>query len=159
LRPFTARELNRATLARQLLLERSRLSAPAAVERLGAMQAQWPPAPYIGLWTRLESFRLEQLTAALELKRVTRSTLFRMTVHLVSAKDQPAFARLVHDQWRSDFDAEGLAVEELQARIERLAADGLFTYADLNAVLPELEPRGFRVRCLTPLVHVPPSGT
>jgi winged helix DNA-binding protein len=159
LRPFTARELNRATLARQLLLERSRLSVPAAVERLGAMQAQWPPAPYIGLWTRLESFRLEQLTAALELKRVTRSTLFRMTVHLVSAKDQPAFARLVHDQWRSDFDAEGLAVEELQARIERLAADGLFTYADLNAVLPELEPRGFRVRCLTPLVHVPPSGT
>jgi hypothetical protein len=157
--PFTARSLSRATLARQLLLERSRLSVPAAVERLCAMQAQWPPAPYIGLWSRLEGFRLEQLTGALERKRVTRSTLFRMTVHLVSAKDQPAFARLVHDQWCADFEAQGLAVEELQARIEHLADDGLFTYADLNAVLPELEPRGFRVRCLTPLVHVPPSGT
>ena len=157
--PFTDKELNRATLARQLLLERSRLSVAAAVERLGAMQAQWPPAPYIGLWSRLENFRLDQLSRALERKRVTRSTLFRMTVHLVSAKDQPAFARLVHDQWRDDFEREGLAVAELERRIERLAGDGLFTYADLNTVLPELEPRGFRVRCVTPLVHVPPSGT
>jgi hypothetical protein len=157
--PFTARALNRATLARQLLLERSRLPVSAAVERLGAMQAQWPPAPYVGLWSRLEGFRHEQLTRALERKRVTRSTLFRMTVHLVSAKNQPAFARLVHDQWREDFEREGLPVGELAERIERIADDGLFTYADLNAVLPELEPRGFRVRCLTPLVHVPPSGT
>jgi hypothetical protein len=157
--PFTARALNRATLARQLLLERSRLQVPAAIERLGAMQAQWPPAPYVGLWSRLEGFRHEQLTRALERKRVTRSTLFRMTVHLVSAKNQPAFARLVHDQWREDFEREGLPLGELEERIERLADDGLFTYADLNAVLPELEPRGFRVRCLTPLVHVPPSGT
>jgi hypothetical protein len=157
--PFTARALNRATLARQLLLERSRLPVPAAIERLGAMQAQWPPAPYVGLWSRLEGFRHEQLTRALERKRVTRSTLFRMTVHLVSAKNQPAFARLVHDQWRKDFEREGLPLGELEERIERLADDGLFTYADLNAVLPELEPRGFRVRCLTPLVHVPPSGT
>jgi hypothetical protein len=157
--PFTARALNRATLARQLLLERSRLPVPAAIERLGAMQAQWPPAPYVGLWSRLEGFRHEQLTRALERKRVTRSTLFRMTVHLVSANNQPAFARLVHDQWRKDFEREGLPLGELEERIERLADDGLFTYADLNAVLPELEPRGFRVRCLTPLVHVPPSGT
>ena len=157
--PFTGRALNRATLSRQLLLERSPLSVPAAVERLGAMQAQDAKAPYVGLWSRLEGFRLEQLTGALERKRVTRSTLFRMTVHLVSAKDQPAFARLVHDQWREDFERGGLAVEELEARIERLADDGLFTYADLNRVLPELEPRGFLVRCLTPLVHVPPSGT
>jgi hypothetical protein len=157
--PFTARALNRATLSRQLLLERSPLSVPAAVERLGAMQAQDAKAPYVGLWSRLEGFRLEQLTGALERKRVTRSTLFRMTVHLVSAKDQPAFARLVHDQWREDFERGGLAVEELEARIERLADDGLFTYADLNRVLPELEPRGFLVRCLMPLVHVPPSGT
>lgn len=157
--PFTARALNRATLARQLLLERSRLSVPAAVERVGAMQAQWPPAPYIGLWSRLEGFRQKQLTRALERRRVTRSTLFRMTVHLVAATDQPAFARLVHDQWREDFLREGVPVGELEQRIERLADDGLFTYADLNAALPELEPRGFRVRCVTPLVHVPPSGT
>ena len=157
--PFTVRALSRATLARQLLLERARLSVPAAVERLGAMQAQWPPAPYVGLWSRLESFHHDQLTRALERRRVTRSTLFRMTVHLVSAKDQPAFARLVHDQWREDFERGGLRVDELERRIERLADDGPFTYADLNAILPELEPRGFLVRCVTPLVHVPPSGT
>ena len=78
--PFTDKKLNRATLARQLLLERSRLSVGPAVERLCAMQAQWPPAPYVGLWSRLENFHLDQLTRALEQKRVTRSTLFRTMV-------------------------------------------------------------------------------
>src|SRR5919109_2862416 len=99
-RTLSQRELNCATLARQLLLRRSRLSVPKAVERVCAMQAQAPNAPYIGLWSRLEGFDKAKLTRALERRQVTRSTLFRMTVHLVAASNQPAFARLMHDQWR-----------------------------------------------------------
>ena len=64
-RVLTLRELNRALLARQLLLERRRLAVQAAVEKLCAIQAQWPQSPYIALWTRLTGFRKEQLTRAL----------------------------------------------------------------------------------------------
>jgi len=159
LRPFTRRELNRATLARQLLLERSRLAVPKAVERVGAMQAQAPNAPYVGLWSRLEGFDRSKLTKALERRQVTRSTLFRVTVHLVSARDQPAFARPNHEQWREEFLREGLPYDELVDRIERIAQDGHFTYADLEEAMPELGVRKHRVRCFVPLVHVPPSGT
>src|ERR671932_1565586 len=90
-RVLTLRELNRALLARQLLLERQRLSVVKAVERICAMQAQWPPSPYIGLWTRLSGFRKEQLTRALEQKRVVKASLFRITLHITSARDYPYF--------------------------------------------------------------------
>ena len=94
--PFTAKELNRATLARQLLLERSRLSVPKAVERLCAVQAQSVPEAYVGLWTRLAGFRRPKLTQALERRAVIRATLFRMTLHYVSATNHAAFAALTH---------------------------------------------------------------
>jgi len=123
------------------------------------MQAQWPPAPYVGLWSRVGGFERSKLDRALARRHVTRSTLFRMTVHLVSARNQPAFAALTHAQWREEFLREGLPLDEMVGRIERLAAEGTFTYRDANEVTPELGERGFRVRCLTPLVHVPPSGT
>ena len=158
-RTLSQRELNRATLARQLLLRRSALSVPKAVERLCAMQAQAPNAPYVGLWSRLEGFDRPKLTRALERRQVTRSTLFRMTVHLVAASNQPSFARLAHDQWREDFLREGLPWDDLVARVERLTGDGPVTYGELEAAMPELGGRPFRVRCITPLIHVPPSGT
>jgi hypothetical protein len=60
-RVLTLRELNRATLARQLLLERRRLSPTAVIEPLVGLQAQWSPAPYVGVWTRTTSFRREAL--------------------------------------------------------------------------------------------------
>lgn len=60
-RTLTLREPNRATLARQLLLEGKRLSPKAVIERLVGMQAQWPPAPYVGIWTRTTSFRRRAL--------------------------------------------------------------------------------------------------
>jgi hypothetical protein len=123
------------------------------------MQAQAPNSPYVGLWTRLEGFDRAKLTRALAQRRVTRSTLFRITVHLVSAADQPAFARLNHTQWREDFLREGLPYDDLVARVEELAQNETFTYADLEAAMPELGERRHRVRCFVPLVHVPPSGT
>ena len=157
--PFTAKELNRATLARQLLLERSRLSVPKAVERLCAVQAQSVPEAYVGLWTRLAGFRRQKLTQALERRAVIRATLFRMTLHYVSATNHAAFAALTHRRWRDELLRKGIPVDELAARIGQLAEDGPFTYAEGNEVTPELGERPFLVRCITPLVHVPPAGT
>jgi uncharacterized protein YcaQ len=159
LRRFTAKELNRATLARQLLLERAQLSVPRAVERLCAMQAQSAPEAYIGLWSRLAGFTRAKLTRALEQRQVVRATLFRITIHFVAATDHGAFAVLNHRRWRDDLQRRGIPVDEVARRIERLAERGPFTYAVASAVAPELAERPFLVRCLTPLVHVPPSGT
>jgi Winged helix DNA-binding domain len=159
-RPVSDRELNRATLARQLLLERARLPVARAVERLCALQAQDPKAPYIGLWSRLDGFRREQLTTAYERKQVVRGTLFRVTVQLVSARDHPGFSAVMQNRWRDEFANWGIPHEELAGRIRALAADGPFAMGKANAITPELPERyRWRVRCLTPLVHVPPAGT
>jgi hypothetical protein len=90
-RVLTLRELNRATLARQLLLERRRLSPVAAIERLAGMQAQWPPAPYVGLWSRVDGFRREALERAILRGDVLKPTVMRGTLHLVTRRDYPVF--------------------------------------------------------------------
>src|SRR2546427_3598791 len=86
-RVLTVRELNRATLARQLLLQRKRLSPTAVIERLVGMQAQWAPAPYVGIWTRTTSFRREALERALARAAVVKATVMRQTLHLVTRRD------------------------------------------------------------------------
>ncbi len=91
-RVLSPRELNRALLARQLLLDRASLPVPRAIERVGALQAQWPPSPYIALWSRLEGFRREALVRAIERRQVVRATLMRTTLHHVSARDYLAYA-------------------------------------------------------------------
>lgn len=91
-RVLSLRELNRALLARQLLLSRAVLPIPRAIERVGALQAQWPPSPYIALWSRLVDFRREQLVRALERRQVVRATLMRTTLHHVSSRDYLAYA-------------------------------------------------------------------
>jgi len=70
-----------------MLLERTDLSASAAIERLVGMQAQIPTYPYIGLWTRLRDFRPEQLARLIERRRAVRIHLMRWTIHLASARD------------------------------------------------------------------------
>jgi hypothetical protein len=90
-RVLSPRELNRATLARQLLLERRRFPVAKALERVAGLQAQWPPAPYVGLWTRVEGFRREALERALMRQIVLRGVLMRGTVHLLSAADYALF--------------------------------------------------------------------
>jgi len=85
------RELNRWTLARQHLLERTALSATSAVEALAGMQAQSPSAPYIGLWSRLEGFAVADLEEALRAGTVVKTTVMRGTLHLVATSRLAAF--------------------------------------------------------------------
>jgi hypothetical protein len=89
---LTQRDLNRATLARQLLLRRARLPVPRALERVAGLQAQLGSAPYIGLWSRLEGFRRESLERALLSGKAARGVLMRGTVHVVSAPDYGLFS-------------------------------------------------------------------
>jgi len=89
---LSLRQLNRALLARQLLLKRARIDVVAAIERLGALQAQWPRAPYVGLWSRLARFERDDLESALRDRTVVKATLMRGTLHLASAADYPFYA-------------------------------------------------------------------
>ena len=88
---ISPRAINRATLARQLLLERADISVPQAVARLAGMQGQEPKHPYVGLWSRLQDFTDGQLTSAVQDRDVVRATLFRGTLHLVTAEDYLRF--------------------------------------------------------------------
>jgi len=98
---LTLRELNRATLARQMLLERASLSVVTAIERLAALQAQWAPSPYLALWSRLRNFERESLWSAIEKTHtVIRARLMRGTLHLVSARDFFAYAVATQDLQR-----------------------------------------------------------
>lgn len=87
-------QLNRATLARQLLLERSSLDAVRATEQVGGLQAQEPASPYIALWSRLEGFTADALDRLVHERRLVKAGLLRGTLHLVSVDDylrlQPA---------------------------------------------------------------------
>jgi hypothetical protein len=107
-RTLTQDELNRATLARQLLLQRHPMSAMDAMDRLAGMQAQWPPSPYIGLWSRLDAFHKTRLERAVLTGAVLKATLMRSTLHLITATDYPFYWAALHaiPAW---VDANGLA--------------------------------------------------
>jgi hypothetical protein len=137
-RMLTTRELNRALLARQLLLRRVRLPVARSIERVGALQAQWPPSPYVGLWSRLEGFSHPQLLRAVERRRVVKATLMRETLHHVSTADYLAYAGLFTrarsariERQLNDVELDRLTGElvahasELRSRPELLARLGL----------------------------------
>lgn len=112
-RVLTIRELNRATLARQLLLRRGRLSVPRAIERLAGLQAQWPPSPYVALWSRLAGFERGRLSRALLRRQVVKATAMRITLHLLSADDYVLFAGALRAPWAA----------QLSRRMERMGVD------------------------------------
>ena len=92
---LSLRELNRATLARQLLVGRRRVGVVPALERVAGLQAQWAPATYVGLWARVDGFRRESLERALVREQAVRAVLMRGTVHLVSRRDYGLFGSAV----------------------------------------------------------------
>ena len=156
------RELNRAVLARQLLLERRMEALPRALERVGGLQAQYAPSMYIGLWSRLAGFRREQLTRALERRSVVQATLMRVTIHLVSAGDFWPFAIGVRDARRARWmrARPELSANELRraaAKTKRRLADGPLPRADL---IEDMDARAFNgIGMWLDLVRVPPAGT
>jgi hypothetical protein len=161
-RVLTRRELNRAVLARQLLLERARSSIPRALERLGGVQNQYAPNAYIRLWSCLDGFRRDDLTRALERRSAVQATLMRGTIHVVSRRDFWPLAVAIRGpqrEWwlrtRQPRPVERELVRQA-ARLRALMADGPLRHEELvevvgrswGAVGPWLE-----------LVRVPPSGT
>jgi hypothetical protein len=153
--------LNRALLERQLLLRRRRLAADRAIERLCALQAQYPRSPYIALWSRITGFRKEELTQALEQRRIVKSQLFRITLHMTSARDYHYFAAAwlpAAREMTPRVTAETLV--RLSNEVNAVATKGPITHEQLEA-LASKEMGGFRwrTRTLAPLVHMPPSGT
>jgi hypothetical protein len=160
-RVLTQGALNRALLARQLLLERSSLSIPEAVEQVGGLQTQYAPSGYVGLWTRLAGFRRDDLTAALQDHSVIQATLLRTTIHMVSRREYWRYAAGVREARRTwALRAWTGATEEASVR----------TAGELRAAL-QGEPKtvkelgglanGFvgTASLWVDLVRVPPSGT
>ena len=126
---LTTRQLNRATLARQLLLERAKLDVIGATERIGGLQAQEPASPHIGLWTRLAGFEPADLDLALARRSVVKGTLMRSTLHIVSAADYlhlwPAVVPRLGSSRRQDRAAPPNAkrLATLRARAEVFTAE------------------------------------
>ncbi len=170
-RNLTHRELNRALLARQMLLARQPLSALEAVARLAGMQAQIPNPPYIGLWSRLQNFQRDELTRLMEQKQVVRVTAMRHTLHLLTAEDylrlrlaiQPALTR----GWKTITKTrlQGLDVERVVETARAYVAEQPRTFVEIRDLLAKLEPErdpsalAYTARTFLPLIQIPPAGT
>ncbi len=168
---LSTRELNRATLSRQMLLGREDLPVYDAVRRLAGLQAQVPNPPYIGLWTRLRGFGRRDLTGLIEDRRVVRSSMMRATLHLTTAEDylllRPAIQAALDRSLRSIAGKrlQGLDLDRLVSAARAMVEDGPRTFKELQERLVALEPDrdpsalAYLVRMRLPLVQTPPAGT
>jgi hypothetical protein len=170
--PLTNRQLNRATLSRQLLLRRSDLPATDAVAHLVGLQAQVPLDPYTALWSRLERFRPEQLSAPLVERKVVRVSVMRATIHLVGADDclllRPLMQPVLDAELARHRDYSPLLrdvdLEAVLAFTRALLAERSLTGPELRAALADRFPRhdsaalAYACRCRLALVQVPPRG-
>jgi hypothetical protein len=167
-RVLSARALNRALLARQLLLARADLPVPRALERVAGLQTQYAPSAYVALWSRLADFRRSDLTRALERRRAVQATLMRSTIHVVSAGDATLFAAGVGAARRAWWtrthrsDLEGIDIARAASLLRARLRDGPARAGELKALLAS---KGYPpvvwsgVGFWVDLVRVPPSGT
>ncbi len=161
---LTLRALNRAFLARQLLLERAPITPLAAIAQLVAVQAQLARPPFVGLWTRIQGFARDQLRGLLHSRAVVRATFLRGTLHLITAEDflayratlQPMLGAAVRAVLKDR--ADGLDLDAL-ARFTRTRLPSTFEALrpQLVAQFPDHDERalGYAVRMHLPLVQVP----
>lgn len=162
-RTLTQGHLNRALLARQQLIEPASGPIPAVLERTAGLQAQYAPAMYIGLWSRVDGLHRDAVTEALNQRRVVQATLLRSTIHLVSRRDYWPFAvaiRKPRRDWYLRITKGHPSEAELAGAAERLRAafaDGPLRQAEIDRLI------GARLRTgagmWIDLVRVPPSGT
>ncbi len=157
------RALNRALLARQLLLEGSDAALPAALEQIAGIQAQYAPAMYVSAWTRVAGFERDSLTRALEQRTVIEATLMRSTIHLVSPADYWSFAiatrQARRDSWLRAVRGPPTPAQMAAAarKLRRRLADGPMRRKEIEELLGKDVARG--VGLWVDLVRVPPSGT
>jgi hypothetical protein len=169
-KPLSRRALNRATLARQMLLRREKVKPAKAIERLAGLQAQLARPPFIGLWSRLERFDRQSLTRAIERRDVVRGTMMRATLHLVSRGDfvafRPVLQPMLSQSMRSVFrdGTDGWNTAALLAAARACFDKSPCTFdalrGHLRARFPKLDERamGYLVRLHLPLVQVPAPG-
>lgn len=166
------RELNRALLARQSLLERVRRPADEIIEHLVGMQAQLPNNPYVALWSRMSAFDPNELASLIENRRAVRIALMRSTIHLVTAADclrlRPVVQRAIDRMfspgsgWSTALD--GVDVGELLAEGRRLIDGEPRGHTDLGRLLarrwPSHDPHALAmaIRAAVPCIQVPPRG-
>lgn len=169
---LSLRALNRALLARQMLIERRAISAAAALEHLVGMQAQSPFPPYFGLWTRLENFQPEELSELIENRKAVRMSLMRSTIHLVIAKDALALRPILQDLHKRQFDVgsrhgpaiAGVDLKALLKLSRKLLEQKPLTFTALGERLEKRWPGrpfdslGYAARNHMALVQVPPRG-
>jgi Winged helix DNA-binding domain len=169
---LTERQLNRATLERQLLLRRRSAGAVDAVRAVCAIQAQSPASPYIALWNRVEGFDPAELDRAYAEHRIVKATLMRITLHVVAAEDFPVFhAAMAHDLRRARladrrFVAHGMSTTDAEALLPEVMAFAgqARTNAEFDAMLAERVGSGaspgpwWAFRTFAPLVHAPTGG-
>ncbi|MBC8170655.1 MAG: AlkZ family DNA glycosylase [Anaerolineae bacterium] len=170
-RTLMLRELNRATLARQMLLTRKTAPVMEAVERLIGLQSQIPNPPYIGLWTRLQDFQRVDLTQLMEQRQIVRAAMMRSTLHLVSAADhqrfrsalQPALVKALSAFFGAR--AKVLDIAQLVEAAREYLAVAPRSTGELKKRLLEIAPdcdadaMAYAVRAYLPLIQVPPGGT
>jgi hypothetical protein len=158
---LTERQLNRALLARQLLLDRGEVPLPEALEQIGGIQAQYAPAMYVGLWSRLEGLARTDLTRALEERAVIQATLMRSTIHLVAPRDYWPLAVAVREarreSWLRNVDVSTRQMSAAARTVAARLADGPATRRELEELVGKERARG--VGLWHDMVRVPPSGT
>ncbi|GAA0932545.1 winged helix DNA-binding domain-containing protein [Pseudonocardia zijingensis] len=166
-RVLSVREINRAVLARQLLLERASLTPEEAVERVAGLQTQYAPSGYVGLWSRLADFRRDVLTDALVSGRVVQAWVMRCTIHMVSPADYWPFTEAVREArrewWRRAHRISGsVDMPAIAAQVREHLADGPLKQAEIQQRLAAAgHPREVwpGVQLWVDLVRVPPAGT
>lgn len=168
---LSQRVLNRTLLARQLLLERVDRPVADVIEHLVGMQAQEPPDPYVGLWSRVAGFDPQDLSRLIEKRRAVRMGHLRGTLHLVTAGDAtahyPILADVMARSWRSSPFAKrlvGVDLDAVLARAREALEERPRTPTELGAALapgwPDRDSTSlaYAARFLLPLVQVPPRG-
>ncbi|HEX5039430.1 MAG TPA: winged helix DNA-binding domain-containing protein [Candidatus Limnocylindria bacterium] len=162
---LTQRALNRALLARQLLLERVDLPIPEALTRIAGIQNQYAPNAYLRLWSCLERFRRADLTSAYEDGSVVQGTLMRGTIHTVAAADYhpmlKAVARSQREWANRATGRKGDVDHESHVRRVRAAlADGPMRRPDLMRLLEGAPPSiRYAIDTGAEILRLPPSGT